>query len=77
MPQGFALAKWQRLVTGAPVLESAAAGLDCTVSQSVDIGTHTVFFCAVQAIYLGESGAGLVYHGRAYHRIATKIFEAS
>jgi flavin reductase len=72
MPERFALAQWLRLATGAPVLESAAAGLDCTVSQSVDVGTHTVFFCAVQAIHLGSSAAGLVYHGRTYHQIATK-----
>jgi len=72
MPQRFSLAKWLRLATGAPVLGSAAAGLDCIISQSVDVGTHTVFFCAVQAIHLGNSGAGLVYHGRAYHQLTAK-----
>jgi len=72
MPQRFALAKWLRLATGAPVLERAAAGLDCIVSQALDVGTHTVFFCAVQAIHLSNSGAGLVYHGRAYHQIAAR-----
>ncbi|WP_244217982.1 flavin reductase [Paraburkholderia caledonica] len=72
MAERFTHGKWIRLVTGAPVLESAAASLDCTVSRSVDIGTHTVFFCAVQAVHLGSSGSGLVYHGRAYHRIPQK-----
>ena len=72
MPQRFALAKWLRLTTGAPVLESSAAGLDCIVSQTVDVGTHTVFFCAVQAIHLGSSSAGLGYHGRAYHQLTVK-----
>jgi flavin reductase len=38
----------------------------------VDIGTHTVFFCAVQAVHLGSSTSGLVYHGRAYHRLPQK-----
>ncbi|PQV54825.1 flavin reductase [Paraburkholderia sp. BL21I4N1] len=72
MTERFTHGKWIRLATGAPVLESAAASLDCTVSRSVDIGTHTVFFCAVQAVHLGSSVSGLVYHGRAYHRIPQK-----
>jgi flavin reductase len=54
------------------VLATAAASLDCTVDRSVDIGTHTVFFCAVQAVHLGSSTSGLVYHGRAYHRLPQK-----
>jgi flavin reductase len=72
MAERFTHGRWTRLVTGAPVLESAAASLDCIVNQSVDIGTHTVFFCAVQAVHLGSSGSGLVYHGRAYHPIPQK-----
>ncbi len=69
MAERFARARWTRLVTGAPVLESAAASLDCKIDQTVEVGTHTVFFCAVQAIHLGTSSSGLVYHGRAYHHI--------
>ena len=69
MAERFARARWTRLVTGAPVLESAAASLDCKIDQTVEVGTHTVFFCAVQAIRLGTSSSGLVYHGRAYHHI--------
>ncbi|MDR3504765.1 MAG: flavin reductase [Acidocella sp.] len=69
MAERFARAHWTRLATGAPVLESAAASLDCKVEQTVEVGTHTVFFCAVQAIHLGSSTSGLVYHGRAYHHL--------
>jgi flavin reductase len=72
MAERFTHGRWIRLVTGAPVLESATASLDCVVNQSVDIGTHTVFFCGVQAVHLGSSGTGLVYHGRAYHKILHK-----
>lgn len=72
MPERFAQAEWGRLATGAPVLESAAAALDCTVSQMVDVGTHSVIFGAVQAIHLGPSGDGLIYHGRAYHKISVQ-----
>ena len=73
MAERFAHGDWIRLATGSPVLESAAASLDCKVSQSVDVGTHTVFFCAVQAIHLGQSSSGLVYQGRAYHPILRKL----
>lgn len=72
MAERFAQAEWSRLATGAPVLSSAAAALDCTVSQMVEVGTHSVMFGAVQAIHLGPSGAGLIYHGRAYHKITTQ-----
>ncbi len=70
MQERFAHAEWIRLATGAPVLEHAAAALDCTVSQMVDVGTHSVMFGAVQAIHLGKSSAGLIYHGRAYHKVS-------
>lgn len=73
MAERFTHGNWVRLVTGAPVLETATASLDCTVSQSVDVGTHTVFFCEVRAIHLGPTGSGLVYQGRAYHQILKKL----
>ncbi len=69
MAARFAAAAWLRLATGAPVLENAAAALDCKIDQIVEVGTHSVMFCAVQAIHLGNSSSGLVYHGRAYHKI--------
>ena len=69
MEERFACASWYKLATGALALELAAASLDCKVMQAVDVGTHTVFFCEVQAIQLGAKNAGLVYHGRAYHPI--------
>jgi len=68
MAERFALARWVRLATGAPALETAAASFDCTIDQITEVGTHSVFFCGVKAIRLGTA-AGLIYHGRAYHRI--------
>jgi flavin reductase len=70
MAARFARAKWLRLVTGAPVLESAAASFDCKIDQVVEVGTHSVMFCAVQAIHLGTTSSGLIYHGRAYHKVS-------
>jgi flavin reductase len=69
MAERFALAKWLRLATGAPVLENSAASFDCEIDQIHEIGTHSVFFCKVKAIHLGPSTAGLIYHGRAYHKV--------
>jgi flavin reductase len=69
MPERFGRAKWRRLVTGAPALEGAAAVLDCEITRNVEIGTHSVMFCTVQAIHLGNNASGLIYHGRAYHKI--------
>jgi flavin reductase len=69
MAERFARAAWERLVTGAPALISAAASFDCTIDQITEVGTHSVFFCGVRAIRLGERNAGLIYHGRAYHAV--------
>jgi flavin reductase len=72
MPERFALANWRRLKTGCPVLETAAASFDCTIDQITEIGTHSVLFCTVQAINLGNATSGLIYHGRSYHPISPK-----
>jgi flavin reductase len=69
MADRFALATWLRLATGSPVLETAAASFDCSIDQITEIGTHSVFFCGVKAIRLGANASGLIYHGRAYHKI--------
>ena len=60
---------WTTLATGAPVLSGAVVSFDCTVSSVTEVGTHTVFFCAVQAIQLGTAHEGLIYFGRTYHRV--------
>jgi flavin reductase len=69
MAERFGLAKWLRLATGSPVLQNSAASFDCTIDQITDVGTHSVFFCSVKAIHLGPATAGLIYHGRAYHKV--------
>ena len=70
MAERFARSKWLRLATGAPVLEGAAASFDCKIDQIVEVGTHSVMFCAVQAIRLGTTSSGLIYHGRTYHKVS-------
>lgn len=65
----FAGTVWSTLSTGSPVLEDALVAFDCKVVDTVSKGTHSVFFCEVQAVKFndGESAAALVYFDRQYH----------
>ena len=65
----FAGATWGTLVTGSPVLHGAAASFDCRIVQVTEVGTHSVFFCEVDAVETAPDYEGLIYFGRAYHRI--------
>ena len=69
MAQRFAGATWTTLATGAPVLAGAVVSFDCRIVQVTEVGTHSVFFCEVQAIQSGPAHEGLIYFGRSYHRI--------
>ncbi|MGH7121590.1 MAG: flavin reductase [Acetobacteraceae bacterium] len=65
----FTAGEWGDLATGAPVLAGAVVSFDCLVSQVTEVGTHSVFFCAVEAIRLGaEEDDALIYFRRRYHR---------
>lgn len=65
----FDAGTWHTLSTGSPVLSDATVAFDCRVTEQVEIGTHTVFFCEVDAIQVGDSREALIYYGRNYHRI--------
>ena len=65
----FQAGSWTTLETGAPVLEGAVVSFDCRIVQCTEVGTHTVFFCEVEAIRTGDAHEGLIYFGRSYHRI--------
>ncbi|BDH47296.1 flavin reductase [Salmonella enterica subsp. enterica serovar Choleraesuis] len=67
--QRFGYDRWQVLASGAPVLSSAVASFDCLIDTCHEVGSHTVFYCRVQAIALGERPQGLVYFNRRYHTI--------
>ncbi len=73
MAERFEGTQWLRLATGAPVLESAVAALDCLISDTLEVGTHQVMFCAVQAVRLHPSCSGLIYHQRRYHRLEAAV----
>jgi len=65
----FDRGNWQTLSTGSPVLADATVAFDCRMTESVEIGTHTVFFCEVEAIQIGEVRDTLIYYERSYHRL--------
>lgn len=61
---------WHTLQTGAPVLDQAVVVFDCRITQIVEVGTHDVFFCSVEAVRTGPAHEGLIYYGRGYHRVS-------
>lgn len=65
----FALASWQRLVSGAPVLSDAIAAFDCRVVDTKTTATHTVLFGEVEAIHLGPPDASLIYLDRGFRAL--------
>jgi flavin reductase len=73
----FAAAHWEQLVTGAPVLRDALASLDCEIESITEVGTHTVFFCAVKAAHTHVAGDALIYYGRRYHRVGDDSLHAT
>jgi flavin reductase len=70
MDERFAEGSWSVLQTGAPVLADAIASFDCRIGRVVEVGTHSVFFCEVEAIRLGTTPRALIYFARTYHRLA-------
>ncbi len=71
MEERFTGGSWTTLVTGAPVLEQATASFDGLITNIVEVGTHSVIFCQIEAVRLGDTEHGLVYFGRGYHSLIT------
>jgi flavin reductase len=63
---------WSRLRTGSPVLEDAVAVIDCRIASVHEVGTHSVFFCEVEAVHASGRDPGLIYFDRAYHCVPTR-----
>lgn len=60
---------WEALSTGAPVLNDSVASFDCEVTQTVEVGTHSVFFARVVELRVNDSHHGLIYFGRRYLQV--------
>ncbi len=67
----FLAGDWSAAATGAPVLEDAAAWLDCTIHSRSPAGTHTLYVGKVQASRVPRPGEPpLVYWDREYRRLS-------
>jgi flavin reductase len=67
----FACAEWTTLVTGCPVLLSAAASLDCKIAGQHRFGSHVLFIGEVVAAPMNESRV-LIYHDRKYCQLGVR-----
>lgn len=69
----FQSAEWEQLETGAPVLVDALIALDCKIESVSEVGTHSVFFCSVQAAHSNKGLEALIYLDRNFHRLPTAL----
>src|SRR5215475_15810508 len=53
MAARFEGATWHPLLTGAPVLDGSLVAFDCRIEQIIEVGTHDIFICAVEAVEVG------------------------
>lgn len=57
----FGAGDWLTATTGAPILQDAAASLDCEVVQQIDAATHSVFIGAVKSAAHTLDAPPLIY----------------
>ena len=67
----FGLGTWTKIATGAPILRDALAGFDCTISEKVDAGSHSIFIGRIVGIH-HQQGAPLLYGNGAFTGLAIK-----
>lgn len=65
----FAVARWQVLETGAPVLEGALSSFDCELAQVHAFGTHRILIGRVLALS-AQAMPPLGFSNRCFHAIA-------
>lgn len=68
--QRFARGSWTTLVTGAPVLADALAGIDCAIEEIIERHSHTIAIGRVAAVRI-KAGSALVYWQGGYERLAS------
>jgi len=60
----------ETLVTDVPFIKGGLAYLDCRVSQTIEVGTNTLFLAEVVAARVEGEGQPLVYHDRGYRKMS-------
>jgi flavin reductase (DIM6/NTAB) family NADH-FMN oxidoreductase RutF len=61
---------WSPDADGVPLLAGTTGAFSAKVRQIIDAGDHALVLGDVTAIHLGEGSDTLVYHNRAYGRVA-------
>jgi flavin reductase (DIM6/NTAB) family NADH-FMN oxidoreductase RutF len=69
MNERFAYGQWERLQTGAPVLDGARMAIDCVVCDVQPIHTHLAIFGRVVACGQMRRGPALIYLDRGYRSL--------
>ena len=59
-------ASWIQAKTGAPLLEDAVVGIDCTVEEMIDRATHSIIIGRVQAIRIRPGQGAMIYWNGAF-----------
>ncbi len=62
----FDCCDWRPMATGCPRVVDPLVAFDCRVTSSERVGTHHVFYGAVQEVFTGPFGSPLLYAHRAY-----------
>ena len=62
-------ADWTSLISGAPVLPSALAAIDCEVEEIIERHSHAIILGRALAVLSG-TGEALIYHNGGYGSIA-------
>lgn len=68
----FDCAEWVDMPSGAPRVLDSLVSFDCQLAFSERVGTHYVFFGAVNDVFISETGSPLIYT-RSRYRAATPI----
>ncbi|MDG3087828.1 4-hydroxyphenylacetate 3-monooxygenase, reductase component [Vibrio hannami] len=69
MEERFANPAWQKNDKGVPVLSGCLASLEGHISDIAEVGTHTVFFVAIDNIEVTKYKDGLVYFAREFKKV--------
>ncbi|CAG9256952.1 FMN reductase (NADH) RutF [Paraburkholderia unamae] len=77
LDERFASGDWYRLETGAPALRGAVSSFDCRITRATEVGTHTVFYCEIKAARMVGGRDGLIWFGRAFHRVLAQAHAAA
>jgi flavin reductase len=63
---------WTTLKSQSPILKNASTALDCRITASQEVGSHTVFFCQVEDVMISKHIESLIYFNRGYHKIVSE-----